>query len=309
VQLYVLLHRPDEATDVYNDALKRNPNNELLHAYAYGIAYLRSDAAEMERLVNWAADKSGVEDMVLSFQSDTEAFFGRGNRAREFSRRAVESARRSDRKEPAALWQLNGALREAEYGNPSLAATQASLAAQAIPNRGVQILSALAFARAREQERAEELANRLQNQFPLDTIINRYWLPTIRASIEINRNQPAKAVEALENATPYELGLSNVEVEFGAPFYPPYIRGQAYLLLHEGGKAALEFHKFIDHRSLLANNPLFVLANLGLARAYVIQGETGKARAAYQEFFTLWKDGDLDIPVLKEAKAEYAKLR
>jgi tetratricopeptide (TPR) repeat protein len=306
LQLYALLNRLDEATAVYQGAVKRNPNNELLHAYTYGVAFLRLDTPEMERVINWAANKPGVEDMVLSYQSDTEAFFGRGNLAREFSRRAVESARRNDKKEAAALWQLNGALREAELGNPAIAATQTSSAAQTVSNRGVQILAALAFARAREENRAEELASRLQNQFPFDTIINRYWLPTIRASIEINRNHPAKAIEALEVATPYELGLTNLK--FGALFYPPFVRGQAYLLLREGGKAALEFQKFLNHRSLLANNPLFTLANLGLARAYAMQGETGKARAVYQDFFTLWKDADSDIPILQQAKAEYAKL-
>ena len=307
LQFYVVLNRLDEAMAVYQDALKRNPNNELLHAYAYGIAFLRFDTVEMGRLVNWAADKPGVEDMVLSYQSDTEAFFGRVNRAREFSQRAVESARRNDKKEAAALWQLNGALREAECGNPALDVTKTLSVVQTVPNRGVQILAALAFARGGEEKRAEELASRLQNQFPLDTIIHRYWLPTIRASIEINRNRPAKAIEVLEVATPYELGLSNLE--FGALFYPPYVRGQAYLVLGEGRKAALEFQKFLDHRSLLVNNSLFALANLGLARAYAMQGEAGKARAVYQEFFALWKDADPDIPILKQAKAEYAKLQ
>ena len=148
----------------------------------------------------------------------------------------------------------------------------------------------------------------IRELFRLDTVISGYWLPTIRATIEINRSDPSKAIELLKAAAPYELGLvaSN---QFGALLYPAYVRGQVYLLLHEGSKATAEFQKFLDHRSLVANNPLFALAHLGLARAYAMQGDTAKAKAAYQDFFTLWKDADPDIPIFIAAKAEYAKLQ
>jgi predicted Zn-dependent protease len=152
------------------------------------------------------------------------------------------------------------------------------------------------------------VADGVQKQFPSDSIISGYWLPTIRASVEINRGNPSNAIEFLKAASAYELGLVS-NLEFGALLYPIYVRGQAYLLLHEGTEAVGQFQKFLDHRTLVANNPLFALAQLGLARAYALQGDTAKARAAYNDFFTLWKDADPDIPILKEAKAEYAKLQ
>lgn len=309
MQLYSLLNRFDEARATYEEAIKHNPGNEDIRAYRYGLAFLQGDAAEMGRQTNWAADKPGVQDDFLSYQSDTEAFAGRLKSARELSNHAVESARRNDRKETAAEWQLNEALREAEFGNLALAAGQTTSALSMASNRGVQILAALALARAEDSPRAERIANELQKRFPLDTVINGYWLPTVRATIEINRSDPSKAIELLKAAAPYELGLVPSNLEFGALLYPAYVRGQAYLLLHEGSKATAEFQKFLDHRSLVANNPLFALAHLGVARAYVMQGDIAKAKVAYQDFLTLWKDADPDIPVLIAAKGEYARLK
>jgi tetratricopeptide (TPR) repeat protein len=146
--------------------------------------------------------------------------------------------------------------------------------------------------------------------FTLDyTLINVYWLPTIGATIEINSSNPSRAIELLKVAVPYELGLVPANLEVAALLYPAYVRGQAYLLLHDGNKATVEFQKFLDHRTLVANNPLFALAHLGLARAYATQGDTAKAKVAYQDFLTLWKDADPDIPIFVAAKAEYAKLQ
>ena len=309
MQFYGLLNRLDEAKATYQEAIKRNPDSEDLHAYQYGLAFLEHDRPEMERQANWAAGKPGVEDFLLSYQSDTEAFSGRLRSAREFSHRAVESALRNDKKETAAEWQLNAALREAELGNLAFAAKQTTSALSMASNRGVQILAALAFARAGDSTRAEKMADELEKQFPLDTVIKGYWLPTIRATIAINRSDPSKATQFLEAAAPYEQALVPANLEFGASLYPAYVRGQAYLLLHEGSKGNVEFQKFLDHPSLLANNPLFALAHLGLARAYAMQGDTAKARAAYQDFLTLWKDADPDILILIAAKAEYAKLK
>jgi tetratricopeptide (TPR) repeat protein len=149
----------------------------------------------------------------------------------------------------------------------------------------------------------------LEKQLPFDTLLNGYWLPTINAVIAINRNNPSKAIEFLKTAIPYEQGLPPPDPEFGALLYPAYVRGQAYLLLHESSEATTEFQKFLDHRSLVANNPLFALAHLGLARSYAMQGDTAKAKSAYQDFLTLWKDADPGIPIFIAAKAEYAKLQ
>jgi len=153
------------------------------------------------------------------------------------------------------------------------------------------------------------MADELQKQNPLNTKINGYFLPTIRAAVEINRKNPAKAIEILQVAAPYELGNPDPDPVVGAMMYPVYERGQAYLLLQQGRAAAAEFQKFLDHQGVVVNCPLGSLARLGLARAYAMQGDAAKAKAAYQDFLTLWKDADANIPILIAAKAEYAKLQ
>ena len=308
MQGYAFLNQLGEARATYQEAIKRKPDNGGPHAYRYGVAFLERDTKEMERQTNWGADKPGAADALLSYQSDTEAFFGHLKKARELSQRAVQSDYLNDLKETAAEEEMNDALREAECGNAARANERSTSALAMTSTRDVQILAALAFARAGDSTRAQRLADEVQKQFPLDSIIGGYWLPTVRAAIEINRNNPAKAIEFLKTATPYELGDVS-DVEFGAFFYPVYVRGQTYLLLHQGADAAAEFQKFLDHPTMVANNPLFVLAHLGLARAHALQGDTDKSRAAYQDFFTLWKDADQDIPILKQARAEYAKLQ
>jgi tetratricopeptide (TPR) repeat protein len=309
MQFYALLNRLDEARATYQEAIRRNPDYEDLHGCLYGLAFLQRDTAEMERQAKWAADKPGLEDALLSYQSDTEAFSGRLRSAREFSNRAVESARRNDRKEAGAAWQMNESLREAEFRNSARAAEQTTSVLTMASTRDAQILAALALARSGDSTRAERMADELQKTFPSDTFSNGYWLPTIRATIEITRSDPSKAIEFLKAAAPYEQGIVPPNPEFGVLLYPAYVRGQAYLLLHQGAEAAAEFQKFLDHRTLVANNPLFVLAHLQIGRAYAMQGETAKAKAAYQDFFTLWRDADPDIPILRQSKAEYAKLQ
>jgi serine/threonine protein kinase/tetratricopeptide (TPR) repeat protein len=308
IQLNALLNRLDEAKSAYQDALRRNPDFAGLHAYAYGLAFLQGNAADMESQAKWAAGKPGWEDVVLSYQSDTAAYDGHLHKAREFSQRAIESARRNSQTETAGQWQMNAALREAEFGNPAGAHEMTISVLSAASTRGLRSLVALALARSGDSTRAERIADELQKQFPLDSVINTYWLPTVRASLEINRGNPSKAVEFLKTAAPYELGLVS-NLEFGAPLYPPYVRGQAYLLLHRGSEAAAEFQKLLDRRTLAANNPLFALAHLGLGRAYSLSGDTKKAQAAYQEFLTAWRDGDADIPILENARAEYSRLK
>jgi serine/threonine protein kinase/tetratricopeptide (TPR) repeat protein len=308
IQGYAFLNQLGEAKATYQEAIKRKPDNGGPHAYRYGVAFLERDTKEMERQANWAAQKPGFEDMLLSYQSDTEAFFGHLKKARELSQRAVQSAHLNDLKETAAEWQMNEALREAEFGNAARAQERSASALTMASTRDVQILAALTFARAGDTARAQRLADEVQKQFPLDSVIGDYWLPTVRAAIEINRSNPSKAIESLKAAAPHELGQVS-DFEFGAQFYPVYVRGQAYLLLHQGAEAAAEFQKFLDHPTVVANNPLFTLAHLGLARARKLQGQTDKSRAAYRDFFILWKDADPDIPILEQARTEYAKLQ
>ena len=308
---YTFLNRLDEAKAMYRDAIKRRPDSDGLHMDRYTIAFLEGDIAEMEGQVNWASGKPGVEDGFLAAQSDTEAFYGRLASSREFARRAVESARRNDKKEVAAGLQLNEAVWEALFGNSSRAAEQAASALTMASNRNVKFFAGLALVWAGYSTRAESLADEMQKRFPLDTVVNGYCLPTLRASIEINRSNPGMAIEILKAATPTELGVGSGN--------PIYVRGQAYLLLHEAAKAAAEFQKILDHRSIIVNRPTLPLAHLGLARAYALQARSAhgadadaaraKARAAYQDFFTLWKDADPNIPILIAAKSESAKLQ
>ena len=297
------LNRLDAAKATYRQAMARDLERPQLHGAMYRVAFLEGDAAEMEHQVAWASGKPGVEDEMLSLQSATETFFGRLARARELSRQAMESARRNQQEETAVMWGIAEALHEAELGDTT---RTRALAASALPlalNQQIQTLAAVALARSGDAAQAEKRANELARRFPLDTLINRYWVPTIRASIEIHRGNPAKAIDLLQPVAPYELARDLVNL------YPVYIRGQAYLLLRRGGEAAAEFEKILDHRGITINEPIGALAHLQLGRAYALAGDPAKAKVAYQDFFRLWKDADPDIPILKQAKVEYAKLQ
>jgi predicted Zn-dependent protease len=299
------LNRTDEARTTLEDALGRKLDSHLVRLALYETAFLRGDQATMQQQLTWAAGRPGEEDWLLSAQSDTEAYFGRLAMAREFSRRAMESAVGADAKESAGLWQANAALREAEFGNASSARQDAIAALALIPGKDVRCVAALAMARAAENAQAQKLADGLNKDFPKDTIVQGYWLPAVRAAITLNAKNGADAVETLRAATPYELA-QNEPFQVGM-LYPIYLRGQAYLLEHQDREAAAEFERIIDHRGIVLNFPLGALAHLGRARAYALQGDTAKAHTAYLDFFTLWKDADPDIPVLQQAKAEYAK--
>jgi serine/threonine protein kinase/predicted Zn-dependent protease len=300
--LYVSANRLEEAKSIYKEAVAQEPDNFFLHPSTYGLAFLLGDQAEMDRQVVRAAGTPGAEDQLLSLASDTEAYYGRNSKARELSRRAVDSASRNGQKAIAARWQTNLALREAELGNSAEARRQAQSALAMASEHDSQILGALALARAGDYVRAARMADDLARRYPDDNLLNHYWLPSIRAAIEISRNDPGKAIEILQTAAPVELGNAG-------PLYPVHLRAEAFLGRHQGKEAAAEFQKILDHRSVVLNSIIGALAHLGLGRAYAIQGETAKAQAAYQDFFTLWKDADPDLPMLKQAKAEYGKLR
>jgi DNA-binding winged helix-turn-helix (wHTH) protein/tetratricopeptide (TPR) repeat protein len=306
---YVAVNRLDEAKAVYTEAMARKAESGLLHGNMYGLAFLEGDRAEMDRQVAWGAGKAGAEDLLLSLASDTEAYCGRNGKARELSHRAFDSAKRNDQKETAALWMMGTALREAELGNGAEARQQAKAALALASNHDSQILGALTFARAGDPAQATRMADDLAKRYPEDTLVNNYWLPSIQAAIELGRNNADKAIEILQAAVPYELGSPSPTPSNGATLYPIYVRGQAHVKLRQGKEAAAEFQKILDHRTIVVNFITGALAHLGLARAYALQGDTAKARAAYQDFFTLWKDADPDIPILKEAKIDYAKLQ
>ena len=304
------LNRPGEAKAVYEQALARMPDfGAYGNSSRYGVAFLEGDAAELERELARNVSAPGGDSGLFSPQSDTEAFSGHLGKARDFSRRAVECSRRLGEKEAAAVWEMNAALREAEFGNAAQARTHTASALALAPTSDIQLLAALALARTGESDRARTMANEVEKQNPVNTMMIGYWLPTIRAAIEINRKNPSKAIEFLKAAAPLELGDSAPVSGPGEMLYPAYVRGQAFLALHQGSAAAGEFQKFLDHRSVVVNCPLGALAHLGLARAYALSSDSSKARTDYQDFFVLWKDADPDIPILKQAKAEYAKLK
>jgi len=309
VGAYFLANRIDEAKAAYKHGIAANSENTVLHANIYAVAFLEGDKAEMNRQVAWATGKPGAEDQILSISSDTEAYYGRMGKAREISRRAVEAAKHSDQKETAALWQMNAALREAEVRNVAEARRLASDAMALASEHDSQILGALAFARAGDAAQAEKMADYVAKSYPEDTLVNRYWLTSIRASIEISRNNPAKAEEILQTTGPYEFGAPAPSPNVEAMMYPTYVRAQAYLAMKKGKEAAAEYQKIVDHRMLVANFITASLAHLGLGRAHALAGDDAQAKIAYQDFFALWKDADPEIPILKEAKAEYAKLR
>jgi serine/threonine protein kinase/tetratricopeptide (TPR) repeat protein len=301
------LNRTEEARSTLEQALARQLDGMYLHLGSYYVAFLRGDSETMQQQLAWAGGRPGEEDWLLTAQSDTEAYFGRLVKAREFSRRAVDSARRADAKETAALWQAYAALHEAEFGNSTAARQQAMTALGLMPGKDVRSLAALALARAGDGAQAQKLADGLNKEFPLNIILQGYWLPSIRAAIELNAKNSAKALEGLQAASPYELGQSQ-PINLGM-LYPVYLRGQSYLMARQGKEAAAEFQKIMDHRGIVLNYPLGALARIGLARAYAIEGDSAKARTTYLEFLNFWKDADPDIPILQQAKAEYARLQ
>ena len=303
---YECLDRLDQAQAVMKQAEERKVESALLLGIHYLLAFLQNDSSEMARILSAAESKAGIEDLLLSTAADTEAWHGRLARARELTRQAAESAGRNNAKETGATYLAAAGLREAEVGNRERARANANTALKLAVDRNIAAMAALGLARAGETATAESLAAQLNRNFPVDTLAQRYWLPTIRAALELQRGNPKQAIELLQATSPYELATP---MPLKIVLYPVYIRGQAYLMQRNGSAAAEEFQKFIEHRGLAANFPLGALARLGLARAYVLQGKSDKARSTYQDFFTLWQDADPDVPILKQAKTEYAKLQ
>ena len=304
---YLAVNHADQANAELDRAIALNMDGETVRLYYYFLGFTHRDPAEMEKQLAWGAGKPGDEDPLLSAQSDTEAYYGRLAKAREFSRRAMDSAIRADSKETAALWQANAALREAEFDNASAAKQNVASALTLAPGRDIKVLSALAAARAGDVAKARTLTAELEKSDPLNTVLKLYWQPTIQAAIALNQNQTDAALQALQSVAPYELGAPP-PFQMGT-MYPVFLRGETYLQMRKGTEAAAEFQKMIDHPGASLNFPLGALAHLGLARAYAVQGDTAKAKAAYQDFFTLWKDADPEIPILKSAKSEYARLQ
>jgi len=261
----------------------------------------------MAKQVAWSAGKPPVEDELLGLEADSAAYSGRLREAREFSRRAIDSAELAEEREVAALYSALSGLREALFGNAEQARRPATSATTRSSRRDVRYGAALALAYAGDDKRARTPTDDLSKRFPEDTIVQFNHLPTLRAKFALSRGNASEALENLRAATPYELGVTTSSTYGWNALYPVFVRGEAYLAAHQGREAAAEFQKILDHRGIVVNEPIGALAHLQIGRAYDMHGDTAKARAAYQDFLTLWKDAD--IPILIAAKGEYAKLK
>src|SRR5215469_2607425 len=262
----------------------------------------------MAKQVRREAGDPSNENLLLYFDAGTSAYTGQLRRARELYREAVEVAKRAEQPDRAAVSEDTAALCEALSGNAQHAHQHVAGALAFSNAKDAESLAALALAFADGSSRAESLAADIQKRFPEDTIVKFNYLPAIRARVAINRSNPVAAIQDLQAALPYELALA-AGITFTANLYPVYVRGEAYLAKHQGSEAAAEFQKILDHPGVVLNEPIAALAHLQLARAYAMQGDSTKAKAAYQDFLTLWKDADPDIPILKQGKAENAKLK
>jgi tetratricopeptide (TPR) repeat protein len=303
---YEELDRYDEAKAVAEQAIAQNVDSIIVHMVLYEIAFIRGDAAGMQREVAWAGGKP-LEPYMLYDEGLGEYSLGKTQRARETFRRAASLLESEGFKEAAANGRAWETVLEAELGNIKEAHQKGTEALTSPVNRDTRITLATALALCGDTNRAQKLIEELAKDFPLDTGLNNVALPIVRAIIEIQHNNPTRAITLLEAASPYELGSGRGPS--AASYLPIYTRAQAYLQARDGPKAAAEYQKILDHRGIDPVSPFYALARLGLGRAYALQGQTTKARTAYQDFLALWKDADPDVPILKQAKEEYEKLR
>jgi tetratricopeptide (TPR) repeat protein len=312
------LQRFDETPQIIHEAQARKLDDLIVHNAHYALVFLGSDSAAMAEQQQWFAGKP-EENIGLALASDTEAYAGHLGKARELTKRAVDSAIRADSKESGAIWQAIAAQREAAYGNATEARQSAAEALKLAPaSQGVGVEAALAFAMVGDTARADSLAQDLGKRYPLDTQMQSLWLPAIQAQLALNKKNPAAALNTLQAASPIELGqilfVANISC-----LYHVHVRGEAYLAAGQGSAAAAEFQQILDHSGIVWNCWTGALAHLGVARANALQAKTSqgadadtarvRALAAYKDFLAVWKDADPDIPILKEAKAEYAKLQ
>jgi len=306
---YVYLNRLEEAENTLRKASERKlemPDYLVLH---YDIAFLRDDKAEMARQVSLAQMKPGAEDWIANHQSFVYAYSGHLQEASRMSRKATELALRAVQQERAALYEAGAALREALYGDSAAAEQDAMAALELSKGRGVEYGAAMALALSGDLSRSEALTNDLEKHFPEDTSVQFSYLPTLRAVVNLKQGKSANSIELLQAAVPDELGAPGSSFfGFYGALYPIYFRGEAYLAAHQGAAAAVEFQKILVHRGIFVSDPIGALAHLQLGRAYALAGDKTKARSAYQDFLTLWKGADPNIPILKQAQAEYANL-
>jgi hypothetical protein len=277
--------------------MSQNLDSSELRLYLYDVAFLQHNSAAMQQQMTWASGEPGVEDAFLDDQADGMAASGQLARARELTVRATDAAKRAGEKETAAGYEVDEAQREAEFGNNSEARRAAETALTLANDRDTKYGVAVAFALSGAADRAQSLAAQLDKDFPNDTFVQYLYLPTIRGAIAVSQKSPTRALQDLDAARPYEVGVA-------AGLLPVYLSGLAFLELSDGEKAAIEFQKIIDHPGVVLNAPIGPLARLQLGR---MQGKSALSKAAYDDFLNRWKNADADIPILRTGKAEYAK--
>jgi len=308
VTAFISLNRLEEARVTAEDAQAKKLDSPYLRAALYQLAFLKNDTAGMAQHLNWASGKPGIEDALFAMEADSLAYTGQLRKADDYTRQAVASATRADEKETAAAYEAQAGLRHAVFGNVPLARQHAAAALAMTNGREVQFMSALALALAGDTARVQILVNDFAKRFPEDTMVKFIYLPALRAQQEILRRDSSKVVAELQPSVLYELGQVNGGSTISLALYPAYLRAEAFRAAKQGKEAAAEYQKILDHRGVVINGPLGALAHLGLGRSYALSGDTAKAKIAYQDFLALWKDADPDVPILKEAKTEYASL-
>ncbi len=306
---YIFLERPDEATRAVERAYARKLDSPELLVMRYYIAFLNGDQAGMQRTAAEATDKSGAQDWMSHAQSSVSAYFGRLRQAGGMSRLAIEFARQGNRKERAAMYEAAAAVREAFFGNVPEARRRAAAAKQLSNGRDVEWGVALALALSGDFTRSQALATDLERRFPEDTYVTRTYVPMLRALFALKQRDAQNAMDLLQTAAPFDLSIPGSWSGFFGNLYPVYFRGVAQLAARHGLEAAAEFQKILSHPGIMSSDPAAAMARLQLGRAWAIAGEKARAKAAYHDFITLWRDADTDVPILKAAKAEYATLQ
>lgn len=301
--------RLNDAEEVLREVSQRKVDYQKFSIVKYDLAFLRGDRQGMQQAVNMAQGEPDSMDWMADRQAFALASAGQLKEARVLSRQAIELAQQDGDRERAAQFAIRLALWEGFFGDAREARVDADAALGLARNRGLDYGAAVAFGLAGDSEQAEALADRLQKGLPEDTSVRFSYVPVIHAILDLNRRDPPAAIDALEIATPYELGAPRCAVvSYYGSLYPILIRGEAYLAARKGPEAAREFQKLIDHRTVMIGDAVSALARLGLARSYSLSGDPNNAREQYKEFLASWKEADPDLPVLKDAKAEYAKL-
>lgn len=306
---YEYLGQLGEAENTVRRAAERKLEIPDFLVQRYDIAFLKGDKTAMRQAVASSWGKSGAKDWISDHEALALSYAGQLRQSRAMSQRAEELAEQANQREEAALFEAGAALREAFFGNASVARERATAALGLSKNKDVRYGAAFSFALAGDNSRAEMLAKDLEKHFPEDISVRFSYIPSIRALLALNRREPTKAVELLEVSVPYELGAphSSMHGFFGA-MYPVYVRGLAYLAAHQGREAGAEFQKILDHPGIVVSDPIGVLARLQLGRSYLVSGDRTRAKSAYEDFLNLWKDADSEIPIFKQAKSEYASL-